>query len=152
MKNEELKKKIVDILQLKLQECPLQPHGIMYRDAAEYIADALIAAGIGDVKDLQAQVNALEMTNIALQAGYDDAEKDRLYWVDKYKEAEHRADVAERALRNAAPRLNCRGGLGKGFCKVDKCDYYHCNNDDGCVKAHLDQAEKELAEEGKDEN
>ena len=36
MNNEELKKKIVDILQLKLQECPLQPHGIMYRDAAEY--------------------------------------------------------------------------------------------------------------------
>lgn len=99
MNNEELKKKIVDILQLKLQECPLQPHGIMYRDAAEYIADALIAAGIGDVKDLQAQVNALEMTNIALQAGYDDAEKDRLYWVDKYKEAEHRAEVAEKAGR-----------------------------------------------------
>ena len=46
MNNEELKKKIVDILQLKLQECPLQPHGIMYRDAAEYIADALIAGGL----------------------------------------------------------------------------------------------------------
>lgn len=53
MNNEELKKKMVDILQLKLQECPLQPHGIMYRDAAEYIADALIAAGIGDVKTAQ---------------------------------------------------------------------------------------------------
>lgn len=50
MNNEELKNKIVDILQLKLQECPLQPHGIMYRDAAEYVADALIAAGIGDVE------------------------------------------------------------------------------------------------------
>lgn len=57
---------------------------------------------------------------------------------DEYK---HRAEVAERALRNAAPRLNCRGGLGKGFCRVDKCDYYHCNNDEGCVKAHLQQAE-----------
>ena len=53
MNNEELKKKIVDIVQLKLQECPLQPHGIMYRDAAEYIADALIAAGIGDVKEAE---------------------------------------------------------------------------------------------------
>lgn len=53
MNNDELKKKIVDILQLKLQECPLQPHGIMYRDAAEYIADALIAAGIGDVKEVE---------------------------------------------------------------------------------------------------
>lgn len=64
---------------------------------------------------------------------------------DEYK---HRAEVAERALRNAAPRLKCRGGLGEGFCGVDKCDYYHCNNDEGCVKAHLQQAEKELAEEG----
>ena len=67
---------------------------------------------------------------------------------DEYK---HRAEVAERALRNAAPRLNCRGGLGKGFCRVDKCDYYHCNNDEGCVKAHLQQAEKELPEERKDD-
>lgn len=62
------------------------------------LADALIAAGIGDVKDLQVQVDSLEITNIALQAGYDDAEKDRLYWVDKYKEAEHRAEVAEHEL------------------------------------------------------
>lgn len=30
-------------------------------------------------------------------------------------------------------------------------DYYHCNNDEGCVKAHLQQAEKELTEERKDE-
>lgn len=143
MNNDELKKKILTIVRGAMLEADELP----FVETTEYVADALIAAGIGDVKDLQAQVNVLEITNIALQAGYDDAEKDRLYWVNKYKEAEHRADVAERALRNAAPRLNCRGGLGKGFCKVDKCDYYHCNNDDGCVKAHLDQAEKELAEE-----
>ena len=31
--------------------------------------------------------------------------------------------------------------------KVDKCDYYHCNNDEGCIEAHLEQAEKELAGE-----
>lgn len=148
MKNEELKKKIVEIIINAIWKDAEADYDSTDETEAGSIADALIAAGIGDVKDLQAQVNVLEITNIALQAGYDDAEKDRLYWVDKYKEAEHRADVAERALRNAAPRLNCRGGLGKGFCKVDKCDYYHCNNDDGCVKAHLDQAEKELAEEG----
>lgn len=151
MTNEELKKKIVEVV-VNSEITGIQIRAITGGySMANNIADALIAAGIGDVKDLQAQVDVLEITNIALQAGYDDAEKDRLYWVDKYKEAEHRADVAERALRNAAPRLNCRGGLGKGFCKVDKCDYYHCNNDDGCVKAHLDQAEKELAEERKDE-
>ena len=41
-KNEE-RQKIVDLLQMKLQELPLQPHGILYKDAAEYLADALIA-------------------------------------------------------------------------------------------------------------
>lgn len=161
MNNDELKKKIVEVLKPVIRAgniscneenaCKKCWFPCEIERTAGRLADALIAAGIGDVKDLQAQVNVLEITNIALQAGYDDAEKDRLYWVNKYKEAEHRADVAERALRNAAPRLNCRGGLGKGFCKVDKCDYYHCNNDDGCVKAHLDQAEKELAEERKDD-
>ena len=155
MNNDELKNKMVKVLRELRASKPIvtNDYGLQIISCTtdREIADALIAAGFGDVKDLQAQVDVLEITNIALQAGYDDAEKDRLYWVDKYKEAEHRADVAERALRNAAPRLNCRGGLGKGFCKVDKCDYYHCNNDDGCVKAHLDQAEKELAEEMKDD-
>ena len=40
---------IVDFLQMKLQELPLQPHGIIYREAAEYLASALSSAGIGDV-------------------------------------------------------------------------------------------------------
>ena len=67
--------------------------------------DALIKAGIGDVKDLQAQVDVLEITNIALEAGYNDAEKDRLYWVDKYKEAEHRAEVAEDVIDEFVEKL-----------------------------------------------
>lgn len=66
MTNEELKKKIVDILQLKLQECPLQPHGIMYRDAAEYIADALIAAGIGDIRETEHRAEVAEMAFLIL--------------------------------------------------------------------------------------
>lgn len=123
MNNDELKKKIVDIIQsVKLctnqancDICKYDKEIESYTDMScttLRIADALIAAGIGDVK-----------------------------------EAERRAEVAERALRNAAPRLKCRGGIGKGFCKVDECEYYHCNNDEGCIKAHLEQAEKELAEE-----
>ena len=123
MSNDELKKKIVDIIQsVKLctnqancDICKYDKEIESYTDMScttLRIADALIAAGIGDVK-----------------------------------EAERRAEVAERALRNAAPRLKCRGGIGKGFCKVDECEYYHCNNDEGCIKAHLEQAEKELAEE-----
>lgn len=127
MNNDELKKKIVDIIQsVKLctnqancDICKYDKEIESYTDMScttLRIADALIAAGIGDVK-----------------------------------EAERRAEVAERALRNAAPRLKCRGGWGKGFCRVDNCEYYHCNNDEGCIKAHLEQAEKELAEERKDD-
>lgn len=108
MTNEELKKKILTIVRGAMLEADELP----FIETTDNIADALIAAGIGDVKSLR---------------------------------------KVERALRNAATRLKCRGGLGKGFCRVDKCDYYHCNNDNGCIKAHLEQAEKELAEEGKDE-
>ena len=102
--------------------------------------DALIKAGIGDVKDLQAQVDVLEITNIALQAGYNDAEKDRLYWVDKYKEAEHRAEVAEKAGR---------------IIQRDMARVFDISNPRVCeLIANIwdlakKQAEKELAEERK---
>ena len=106
MNNEETKKKMVKVLQELRASKPIVPNDyglqIISCTTDREIADALIAAGIGDVKDLQVQVDSLEITNIALQAGYDDAENDRLYWVDKYKEAEHRAEVAERALGNLA--------------------------------------------------
>lgn len=101
MKNEELKKKIVEIIINAIWKDAEADYDSTDETEAGSIADALIAAKIGDVKDLQAQVDVLEITNIALQAGYDDAEKDRLYWVDKYKEAEHRAARAERALKIA---------------------------------------------------
>lgn len=101
MNNDELKKKIVEILEEGYTPIEYDDGdwGQTYFPTNEDVADALIAAGIGDVKDLKVQVDSLEITNIALQAGYDDAEKDRLYWVDKYKEAEHRAEVAEKAGR-----------------------------------------------------
>lgn len=101
MNIEELKKKFVEILEEGYTPIEYDDGdwGQTYFPTNEDVADALIAAVIGDVKDLQAQVDVLEITNIALQAGYDDAEKDRLYWVNKYKEAEHRAEVAEKAGR-----------------------------------------------------
>lgn len=138
--NEELKKKICGIV---------APYISAWGDD-ERIADALIAAGIGDVKDLQAQVDVLEITNIALQAGYDDAEKDRLYWVDKYKEAEHRAEVTERALIDCVEYYSY-----SALCPVLDCNYNkacwrkECISD--IVKCFKIQAEKELAEERKDE-
>ena len=133
--NNELKKKICGIV---------APYISAWGDD-ERIADALIAAGIGDVKDLQAQVNSLEITNIALQAGYDDAEKDRLYCVDKYKEAERRAEVAERALDLCETAyilsLNHRATEGVSGQAIA--------SDLGIHKFFIEEAEKELAEERK---
>lgn len=149
MNNEELKKKIAEILKKAMEPIEYGGDGEhapeVHHLTEEEIADALIAAGIGDVKDLQAQVDVLEITNIALQAGYNDAEKDRLYWVDKYKEAEHRAEVAERALYNACCEQN------KHWCV--QCDSFaECDtSNEVCIEAKkhaeelIKQAEKELA-------
>lgn len=175
MNNEELKKKIAQIIAEYC--CPLgKTHKQLYCDDRQCYSkmnfaecepitectDALIAAGIGDVKDLQAQVNVLEITNIALQAGYDDAEKDRLYWVNKYKEAEYRAEVAERALDKATElaytyrtqddTLSCSSCPFDGI--FDKCKehglYKECSK--RWKEELLHQAEKELAEENNVKN
>ena len=143
--NEELKKKIAEVIDNWANTAvKVKKSGASVYDpynAAE-LADALIAAGIGDVKDLQAQVNALEMTNIALQAGYDGAEKDRLYWVDKYKEAEQRAARVEMALDLCETAyilsLNHRATEGISGQAIA--------SDLGVHKFFMEQAEKELAE------
>ena len=104
--------------------------------------DALIAAGIGDVKDLQTQVNALEYSNLFLQAGYDSIEKDRQYWIGKYKAEEKRADIAEQALLTACAKM-----------VKDEKDDINIELLVGVIyKKYLEQAEKELAEDRKDEN
>ena len=139
MNNDELKKKIIEIMS-NVWSLPVP---CTAERKFERIADALIAAKIGDVKDLQAQVDVLEITNIALQAGYDDAEKDRLYWVDKYKEAEHRAEVAEKALDLCETAyilsLNHRATEGVSGQAIA--------SDLGIYKFFIEEAEKELAEE-----
>lgn len=135
MSNDETKKKIAEICAREYDEWVEEDYARrIVRIDFDKLADALIAAGIGDLVSLTDKWREM----LRVQA-------------EKTEQAERRAEIAERALRNAAPRLNCRGGIGKGFCKVDKCDYYHCNNDEGCIKAHLEQAEKELAEERKDD-
>lgn len=142
MNNDDLKKKMVEIIINAIWKDAEADYDSTDETEAGLIADALIAAGYGDVKDLQAQVDALEITNIALQAGYDGAEKDRLYWVNKYKEAEHRAEVAERSLMTVCTN-------------VIKDEEYDLDVEPRArvlYKAYLKQSEKELAEEGKDEN
>lgn len=70
---------------------------------AKAIADALIAAGMGDVK-----------------------------------EAEHRAEVAERALKNICKNIRIDGGDNEDEIKANSNVLY---------KAYLKQAERELQEE-----
>ena len=118
MNNEELKKKIVEILDNNIRWQPYYYYisrGIVYEDDLKNIADALIAAGIGDVK-----------------------------------EAEHRAEVAERALRIVAKEIPC-----DEWCPFSQKCNVELNGENGyqcCFDEYLRQAEKELAEERKDEN
>ena len=146
MNNEELKKKMVEIIIDAIWKDAEADYDSTDESEARTIADALIAAGLGDVKDLQAQVNALEMTNIALQAGYDGAEKDRLYWVNKYKEAEHRAEVAEMAFFNFA--LYCAKTVSPDYVRNTSEENQIEYAKDIC-KEWREQAEKELAEDRK---
>ena len=148
MNNDELKKKIVDIIQMKLQECPFQPIGITYGEAAEYVADALIAAKIGDVKE--ANFEADHYWNMWQGACVE------------LERAEHRAEVAERALREACSRawsIECT--CPSIFEDNDECSECYKNQSEkryeekdtiDCLgKKLLEQAEKELAEERKDD-
>lgn len=62
MNNDELKKKICEILNNNIRWQPYYyiSRGIVYEDGLKNIADALIAAGIGDVKEVEYQVKVLK--------------------------------------------------------------------------------------------
>lgn len=96
--------------------------------------DALIAAGIGDVETVQ-NISASATAIAVLEAA----------------QAKHRAEVAERALIDCVEYYSY-----SALCPVLDCNYNkacwrkECNSD--IVKCFKIQAEKELAEEGKDEN
>lgn len=134
MNNEELKKKIVEVISQK------QTYGIKEEFKTEdlghggwqawtettkvnnaEIADALIAAEIGDVKEAEAEANRYEML-------YKMQSRDMALLERKVHEAEHRAKVLGRTLAIMK---------GKGLIS-------------GVVDDYIVQAEKELAEERKD--
>ena len=142
--DEKLKKKIIDIIQMKLQECPFQPIGITYSEAAEHVADALIAAGIGDVSELKnhrvvaeyslipedGNAYVLPNTPIRVKQLYSGEEVEQI--VKERSEYKRRAERAEKALRDALEMVI--GEFGGGPLEEE-------------VKSALEQAEKELAEE-----
>lgn len=112
MNNDELKKKILSIVRGAMLEADELP----FLETTDNIADALIAAGIGDVK-----------------------------------EAEHRAKVAEWALKD-------RAAYCATYCVTEGMDWFSLTS--VAIEAHAKElykswrrkAEKELAEERKDEN
>lgn len=137
MNNEELKKKIVEVLfpviksgNISCNEenaCKKCWFPCEIERTAGRLADALIAARIGDVETVQ-NISASATAMAVLVAA----------------QAEHRAEVAERALkmliknqytRCEVPTNLCEGvGCGSDKCKKIVFDYY------------LQQAKKELAE------
>ena len=141
MTNDELKKKIVEVIDSWADNAvKTKRSGASVYDpynAAE-LADALVAAGIGDVSKLQKECDSKE-------EAYNKCYFDFKHWKDKAKEYKHRAAKAERALRNLAQF--CAKGAG-----------YYLQSDETAKKREqelydewIKQAEKELAEEADDE-
>ena len=138
MNNEELKKKIVEIIRY----CYVneKDYGYIFdlhiEEKINAIADALIAAGIGDVKEAEAESNRYEML-------YKMQSRDMALAERKAYESEHRAEVAEKAGR---------------IIQRDMARVFDISNPRVCeLIANIwdlakKQAEKELAEEEKDGN
>ena len=125
-------------------------------NAAE-LADALIAAGIGDVSELKKHRvvvekslipeddNAYVLPNIppTVKQLYSGEEVEQI--VKEREEYKHRAEVAERALKKLASFFAHNAKFLKD--EREKERYQKTIFDDW-----INQAEEELAEEGKDEN
>ena len=132
MNNEELKKKIVEIINDGIIHGE-DNFGVPTSKTIESIADALIAAGIGDVKEVEKGYR--DAIFLAVKSQTMTSERSRYIELNK-NIAEHRAARAERALRDELVQKAIRLGV------TDICPWY--------IQA-LNEAEKELAEEGKDD-
>lgn len=153
MNEQELKEKIARIVAKHLCKNRYS-HFQLYGDSAncysrenftecEAIADtvdALIAADIGDVSELQKECESKE-------EAYNKCYSDYRYWKDKAKEYKHRAEVAERAVREYAVQVGCRYCPFYCRCGMDKPNAE--NDYQECYSAALRIAEKELQEEDK---
>lgn len=156
MNNEELKKKIVEIIDAS---CSFYSGSSVHMDDEQEkaIADALIAAGIGDVKEAEKEYR--DAIFLAVTSQTMTSERSRYIELNK-NIAEHRALVAEKALREACSRAwSIEYICPSTFEYNDEC--YECYKNQlekryeekdtmVCLsKKLLEQAEKELAEEAK---
>lgn len=127
MSNEELKKKIIEILDnnIRWQSYYYISRGIVYEDDLKNIADALIDANIFvDIDTLKDEQQSMNRILVSMSS----------YMNYKLYELEHRAEVAEKAFDDLADEIyqhDVRPICDKEFFK----------------QARFEQAEKELAEE-----
>lgn len=117
-----------------------------------YFADALIAAGIGDVSEYKEKLK-LHRVFVRKDGGdvkvlYGNKEVDEI--VKEREEYKHRAEVAERALKKFAENITCEDCPFFSDCASSEKmeDLMHSNY---CFAEYLKQAEKELEEEKKDD-
>ena len=129
MDKEELKKKIVEIIIDAIWKDAEADYDSTDETEACSIADALIAEGYGDVKTVR-EIGASAAAMAVFEAA----------------EAEHRAEVAERALDLLAEYAH------EFYTKTRFVGGYFVNHPKAIRRKFLKQAEKELAEERKDEN
>ena len=144
MTNEELRTKIVEILEETEYEWTEEKNGYILQIFYDKLADALIAAGIGDVSEYKEKLK-LHRVFVRKDGGdikvlYGNNEVDEI--VKERNEYKHRAEVAERALLVAC------ANAGKD--EKDDVDIELLVR--VVYDKYLGQAEKELAEEGKDDN
>lgn len=139
MNNEELKIKIAAILQSRAFDNGYRILEIGYITALD-IADALIAAGIGDVKSLEISDASKEQSSINYYC-------EMREWKDKCREAEHRVERAERALKILIKNRYARCEVPTNLCDGIGCRSNECQKI--ILEYYLQQAEKELAEERK---
>lgn len=129
MNNDQLKNKIMGIISTVLLSKVMKEKYILKCGDIERIADALIAAGIGDVKEAERKSfvfkNELAFTIHRARAAELVAEAAAETGIEKMAEMKHRAEVAERAVH---------------FLVYDNSEYTY--------EDAIEQAEKELSEEG----
>lgn len=153
MTEQELMDKVVNIAISTVWKDCYGDEVVIDRTVAEQLADALIAEGIGDVKEAErkAFVYSAEITHLD----------------NKLKETEHRAEVAEKELlvyKEVAGAMLCEIDCSnEGYCP----EFYKDPECKNCTKKkiygnsaatfpclfdkYIQQAEKELAEEKKDD-
>lgn len=107
MSNDELKKKIAIICARGYDEWVEEDYARRIEKIDfDKLADTLIAAGIGDTKNLELKCNLME------RVIYNFEKK-----LVEFEQAEHRAEVAERALKNACEDIISTTDF---LCKLEK--------------------------------